>query len=97
MFRLPDSRERDAHGLQSPRIDHDAVLLDEAANARNLGHAFRIGDAIAHVPVLDGAQFGEAFLCAANDILKHPADAGRIRPEAAGHAARRRARSRTYA
>ena len=66
--------------MQSPRIDHDAVLLDEAANARNLGHAFRIGDAIAHVPVLDGGQFGEAFLCAANDILKHPVDAGRIRP-----------------
>ena len=37
--RLADARERDVERLQPARIDDDAVLLDEAADARDLGHA----------------------------------------------------------
>ena len=78
--RFADLGKRDAERLQPPWIDHHAVLLDEAADARDLGNAFRLGDAVAHVPVLDGAQLGEALLRAANDVLIDPADAGRVGP-----------------
>ena len=42
--RIAHLGERDAERLQPPRIDHDAVLLDEAADAGDLGDAFRLGE-----------------------------------------------------
>ena len=42
---VADFRQRDAERLQPARIDHDAVLLDEAADARDLGHASGLGQA----------------------------------------------------
>ena len=86
--RVADFGERNAERLQPARVDDHAVLLDEAADARDLGHALRLGDAIADIPVLDGAQLGEALLRAAHDILINPADAGGVRPEARCHAGR---------
>ena len=80
----------DAERLQPARIDDDAVLLDEAADARHLGDALGLGDPVADVPVLDGAQLRQALLRAAHDILVDPADAGGIRPQA-GRDARRQA------
>ena len=37
-------RQRDAERLQPARIDDDAVLLDEAADARDLGDALGLGE-----------------------------------------------------
>src|SRR5262249_31785302 len=81
-----NSGKRNAKSLQAAWIDYHAVLLDEAANARDLGNPFGLGDAVAHIPVLNGAQLGEALLRAAHDILEHPADAGGIGPETWRHA-----------
>ena len=52
--------ERYAVGLQPARIDRDLVLLDEAADAGDLGDALRLGQLVAQEPVLDGAQLGRA-------------------------------------
>ena len=60
--RFADFGERNPERLQPPRIDHHAVLLDEAADAGDLGDALRLGDAVADVPVLNGPQLGETFL-----------------------------------
>ena len=60
--RVSDLGERDAERLQAARIDHDAILLDEAADARDLGDAFRLGETEADGPILDGAKLGEALL-----------------------------------
>src|SRR5205814_7077180 len=43
--RLADLGQRNAEGLQAPWIDDDAVLLDEAADAGDLGYALQIGRA----------------------------------------------------
>ena len=93
--RFADLGERNPERLQPPRVDDHAVLLDEAADAGDLGDALRFGDAVADVPVLNGAQLGEALLRAAHDVLIDPADAGRIGPEAWRHAGRQPARGRT--
>ena len=92
--RFADFGERNSERLQPPRVDHHAVLLDEAADAGDLGNALRLGDAVADVPVLDGPQLGEALLRPAHDVLIDPADAGRIGSETRRHAGRQPARSR---
>ena len=91
--RLANLGQRNAERLQSPRIDDHAVLLDEPADAGDLGNALGLGDPVADVPVLNGPQLGEAPLRAANDILIDPADAGRVGPEAWRHAGRQPSRS----
>ena len=40
---VPDLGKRDAKCLQTARVHHNAVLLNEAADARDLGHAFGLG------------------------------------------------------
>ena len=67
--------------LQPARIDDDAVLLDEAADARDLGHAFRLGDAEAHLPVLVVRSSARFVSARHDDVLVDPADAGRVGPE----------------
>ena len=47
--------ERDAEAAQALGIDDDVVLLDEAADAGDLGDAFGLGEAVAHVPVLQSS------------------------------------------
>src|SRR6266446_3677492 len=51
--RLGDFRERDAEGAQLGRIDHDLILLDKAADARDLGDTLCLGQLIPNEPVLD--------------------------------------------
>ena len=63
-MRVADFGERNAERLQPSRIDDDAVLLDEAADAGDLGNALRLGEAVADVPVLNGAQLGQRSFCA---------------------------------
>ena len=51
--------KRDAEVAHALRIDDDVVLLDEAADARDLGDAFGLGQREAQIPVLDACAFGE--------------------------------------
>ena len=81
-------RERDALRPQPQRIDDDVVLLDEAADARDLGHALRLGSGEADVPILQRAQLGERHVLGDDGILVDPADAGRVRPKARRDAGR---------
>src|SRR5665647_987926 len=60
--RVANFRQCDAERLQPARVDHHAVLLDEAADAGDLGDALRLGEAVADVPILDAAQFRQALL-----------------------------------
>jgi hypothetical protein len=73
--------ERYAQHLEPPRIDHDAVLLDEAADACDFRYPLGFGDRVPDLPVLDGTQFGKSFLVAANNVLVNPTYSGRVRPE----------------
>src|SRR5712691_10441632 len=49
-----------AQRLQPPRIDHDAVLLNEAADACDFRYALGFGDRVSDLPVLGGTQFGKS-------------------------------------
>ena len=80
--RVVDLGKGDTERLQPARIDHDAVLLDEAADACDLGDALGLRHPVADVPVLNRAQFGEIHLRSADDVLVDPANAGGVGPEA---------------
>ena len=84
--------QRNIEAAQALRIDHHVVLLDEAADAGDLGDALRLGEAVAERPVLQRAQFGERSLLGDQRIFVDPADAGGIGTEARRHAARQPAR-----
>ena len=70
------------------RIDHDVVLLDEAADAGDFGDAFRLGEAVADrtSPAASAVRPAISSL-AMQRILVDPADAGGIGAE--GRASRR--------
>ena len=57
--RLAHFAQGDVERLEPARVDNDAVLPDEAADARDLGNAFGLGDGEAHLPVLGRTQLGE--------------------------------------
>jgi hypothetical protein len=88
---LRDLHQRNAVGAQLDRIDGDLVGLHEAADRGHFGDAVRLGQLVAHVPVLDGAQFGQRLVLGQQRVLVDPADAGGVRPDlrrdALGHAA----------
>ena len=86
---IANFRERNAESLKPARIDDDAVLLDEAACARDFGDASGLGQAEANEPVLNGAKLGKALLASAHHVLIDPADARRVWAEAWGHARRK--------
>jgi hypothetical protein len=74
---------RDTVGTQPVGIEHDLILLDDAADGRDLGH---IGDRLELVfeePVLQCAQLRQVVPPAAvhQRILIDPTDAGRIRAQ----------------
>ena len=79
---VADFGERNAERLQAPRVDHDAILLDEAPDAGDLGHALGLGKPKADGPVLNRAKLGEALLRPANNVLIDPANAGRVGTDA---------------
>ncbi len=91
---IANFRERDSECAQTARIDDDAVLLDEAADARDLGDPFGLRQPEANFPVLQRAQRGERLVLADDGVLVNPADARRIgakgRRHACGKSLRRR-------
>ena len=71
-----------AHAL---RIEDDVVLLDEAADARDFGDAFGLGERKFQIPVLDGAGVGKIQFLRHHRVLVDPADAGRVRADRRRH------------
>ena len=93
---LPDLVECDAEIAQPLRIDDHIVLLHEAARAGDLGHAFRLGQAIAQRPILDRARLREVQILGRDRVLIDPANAGCVGAKHRRYArwqARRRLRS----
>jgi hypothetical protein len=77
--------QRKPEGLQLVGIDRDLVLLDEAAEARDLRHALGLGQLVAHEPVLQGAQFRQRIGLAQQRVLVDPAHPGGVRPQLRRH------------
>src|SRR5262249_9361096 len=77
-----------AQCLKAARIDDDAVLLDEAPDARDFRNALGLGDGIPHLPVLYGAQLGEVLLHTADYVLVDPAHSGGVGSERRSNARR---------
>jgi hypothetical protein len=78
---LRDLHQRDAVGAQLHRIDRHLVGLHEAADRGHFGDAVRLGQLVAHVPVLDRAQLGERLVLGEQGVLIDPADAGGVGPD----------------
>ena len=80
---LDDAVDRDVIGEQLVRIDRHLVLLDVSADGGHLGHAGNSPDLILDVPVLERAQLGQGVPAGPvdEDVLKAPADTGRVGPE----------------
>ena len=76
---LGDAHQRDAVNLEFRRVDRDLVLLHEAADARHLGHPRRLGQLVAQIPVLQGAQLGQRLVLGQHGVLVDPADPGGVR------------------
>jgi hypothetical protein len=74
--------------LTASKMDVDLVLLDEAADARDLAHSFDGIELVAHVPVLDRPQFREVEALALDRVPVDLPESGRIGAEH-GHDARR--------
>ena len=89
---LRDFHQGDAVGAQLDGVYGDLVGLHKAANRGHFGHAVRFAQLVAHVPILNGAQFGQCFVLGQQGILVHPAHARGIwadlRANAFGHARR---------
>ena len=81
--------------MQAARIDHDAILLDESSDTRDLRHPFGFGEPEADRPVLQGAQLGKRLLRAADHILIDPADTCRVRSDAGRNTRGQASRGRT--
>src|SRR5712692_9469950 len=65
-------------GSKPRRIDDDLVLLHEAADAGDFGHALCLGQLITDEPILDRAQFSQRLPGADHGVLKDPTDPGGI-------------------
>ena len=67
-------------GRQARRIEVDLVLLDEPADAGDLGHARHGRQPVAQIPVLEAAKLRERVTAALVDqgVLEHPPDAGGV-------------------
>ncbi len=78
---VADAVERDAEVAHALRVDDDVVLLDEAADAGDLGDALRLGQPELEVPVLHRAGLGEVPVVAGDRVLVGPAHAGGVGSE----------------
>src|SRR5829696_292207 len=78
-----------AEASQPLRVDDDVVLLDEAADARDLRHPLGLRERIADGPVLERAQLRQRPVLRDDRILVDPADAGGIGPERRRHSGRK--------
>ena len=59
---VADFGQRNAERAQAARIDDDVVLLDETADAGDLGDALGLGETKANVPILQRAQVAASDL-----------------------------------
>ncbi len=82
---LHDLPQRHAVSAQLDRIDRHLVGLNETADRCDFGDAMRLAELVAQIPVLDGAQLGEAPVFAEQRVLIDPADAGRVRADLRRH------------
>jgi hypothetical protein len=65
--------------LKPARIDHNAILFDKPPDAGHLGHACGLGKVKAEIPILDGAELGQALLRSLDYVLIDPANASGVR------------------
>ena len=79
--RLHHPHHRRPERAQLLGIDLDLVLLDVAAQARDLGDAGERGELVADVPILQRPKLGEVERVALEYVLEHPADARRVGAE----------------
>jgi hypothetical protein len=75
-YGVANGGESESKPAQTVRVDDNGVLLDEASDTGDFGHALRLGNGKAHVPILKGAKLGEIVLCAGDGILVDPTNAG---------------------
>ncbi len=73
-----------AVGAQLDRVDRDLVGLHEAADRGHFGHPVRLGQLVAHIPVLDRAQFGQRLVFRQQRVLVDPAHARGVRADLRG-------------
>ena len=73
--------QRDAERAHAAGIDDDVVLLDEAADAGDLGDTLGLRQPEADLPVLQRAQVGEGLVLAEDRVLVDPADAAGVGPK----------------
>ena len=88
--RLDHPVDGDAVGLQPVRVHVHLVLLPEPADGRHLGHTGHGLQVVSEIPVLVGAQVGQAVLSGFihQRVLEDPAQGRGIRPQLGPHALR---------
>src|SRR5262249_1768003 len=79
--RIPHLLHGDAEIAHALRIEDHVVLLDEAADACDLGDTFRLGERKLQIPVLDRSRLRKIQLPGHHGVLVDPADAGRVRTD----------------
>ena len=78
---VADLVERDSEVAHPLRVNNNVVLLDEAADARNLRHALRLRQTELQVPVLHRPGLGKVPAIAGDGVLVGPAHARGVRTE----------------
>ena len=78
----------DAEVAHPLRIEDHVVLLDEAADARDLGDALGLCQREFQIPVLDGTRVGQVQFLRHHRVLVDPAHAGRVGADRGRHAGR---------
>ena len=83
--------QRDIVSAQFDRVHCHLVGLHKAAHRGHFGHPVRLGQLVAHIPVLHAAQFSQRLFFGDQGVLVNPADPGGIganlRRDATRHAA----------
>src|SRR5690606_31085047 len=79
--RLLDPVERYVVGAKLLRVDGDLVLLDETADAGDLGNAFDRRQFVLEIPVLQAAQFLQVAFGTGQRVHEGPTHARRVGPE----------------
>ena len=87
--RFPDLLHADAAVAHPLRVEDHVVLFDEAADARDLGHSFGLGQRESQIPILDRARVRQVQFLRHHRVLVNPADAGRVGADRRCHAARK--------
>ena len=83
-----DPRDRNAVGAKPVGIHRNLVLLDEAADAGDLGDTGHARQFVLQKPILDGSQFAEVVVVRGEGVHECPAHPGRVRAERGRHTLR---------